>query len=78
MVQTILCLLILPDELNKPWAECTDEYLLMNGQMYWCSLRNALDAAQKNRVPVEIPKSQLVDSHTLNVLMDRVAEGEVL
>lgn len=75
--EIILCLLVLPEESDKAWVECTDDELLLHGRMYWCSLRNKPDATQKDRVPVELPKDQFLDSNTLAALMIRVAGGEL-
>ena len=74
--EIILCLLVLPEESEKPWVECTDDELLLHGQMYWCSLRNKPDATQEGRVPVELPKDQFLDPNTLDALMLRVAGGD--
>ena len=75
--EIILCLLVLPVESEKPWVECTDDELLLHGQMYWCSLRNKPDATQESRVPVELPKDQFLDPNTLDALMLRVAGGDL-
>ncbi len=76
--EIILCLLVLPEEYEKPWVECTDDELLLHGRMYWCSLRNKPDASQKDRVPIELPKNQFLDPHALNALMLRIAGGDFL
>lgn len=76
--EIILCLLILPEESEKPWVECTDDELLLHGRMYWCSLRDKPDAKQKDRVPVELPKEQFLAPDTLDTLMIRVAGGDLL
>lgn len=76
--EIILCLLVLPKESDKAWVECTDDELLLHGRMYWCSLRNKPDATQKDRVPVELPKSQFLDSDTLASLIVQVAGGGLL
>lgn len=75
--EIILCLLVLPEESEKPWVECIDDELLLHGQMYWCSLRNKPDATQEGRVPVELPKDQFLDPNTLDALMLRVAGGDL-
>ena len=75
--EIVLCLLVLPEESDKAWVECTDDELLLHGRMYWCSLRNKPDATQKDRVPIELPKDQFLDSNTLATLMIRVAGGEL-
>ena len=75
--EIILCLLVLPEESEKPWVECTDDELLLHGRMYWCSLRNKPDATQEGRVPVELPKDQFLDPNTLDALMLRVAGGDL-
>ena len=75
--EIILCLLVLPEEAEKPWVECTDDELLLHGRMYWCSLRNRPDATQKDRVPVELPKDQFLDPNMLDRLMLRVAGGDL-
>lgn len=75
--EIVLCLLVLPEKSGKPWVECTDDELLMHGRMYWCSLRNKPDATQKDRVPVELPKDQFLDSITLDALMLRAAGGDL-
>ena len=31
--EIILCLLVLPEESEKPWVACTDEELLLHGRM---------------------------------------------
>lgn len=76
--EIILCLLILPEESEKPWVECTDDELLLYGRMYWCSLRDKPDATQEDRVPVKLPKDQFLDPNTLDTLMNRVAGGDLL
>lgn len=76
--EIILCLLVLPEESEKPWVECSDEELLLHGRMYWCSLRDKPDATQEDKVPVELPKDQLLDSSALDALMLQVAGGDLL
>ena len=75
--EIILCLLMLPEESEKPWVECAEDELLLHGQMYWCSLRNKPNATQKDRVPVELPKDQFLNPNTLDALMLRVAGGDL-
>ena len=75
--EIILCLLVLPEESEKPWVEYTDDELLLRGQMYWCSLRDKPDSTQKDRVPVELPKNQFLAPNTLGELMLRVAGGDL-
>lgn len=75
--EIILCLLVLPEESEKPWIEYTDDELLLHGQMYWCSLRDKPDATQKERVPVELPKDQFLSPNTLDDLMLRLAGGDL-
>lgn len=75
--EIILCLLVLPEETEKPWVECSDEELLLHGQMYWCSLRDKPDAIQEDKVPVELPKNQLLDPSSLDALMLRAAGGNL-
>lgn len=75
--EIILCLLVLPEEFEKPWVECTDDELLLHGRMYWCSLRNQPDATQKDKVPVKLPKNHFLDPNTLDTMMFRVAGGDL-
>lgn len=75
--EIILCLLVLPEESEKPWVECTDDELLLHGRMYWCSLRDKPDVPQKERVPVKLPKEQFLDPDTLDALMIQIAGGEL-
>ena len=76
--EMILCLLILPEESEQPWVECTDDELLLHGRMYWCSLRDKPDATQKEKVPVKLPKDQFLGPKTLDALMIRAAGGDLL
>lgn len=71
----LLFLLILPEESEKPWVECTNEELLLHGRMFWCSLRNEPEATQKDRVPIKVPKDQFLDPTKLDELMFRVSKG---
>ena len=54
--EMILCLLILPEESDKSWVECTDDELLLHGRMYWCSLRDKPDAIQTEKIRLSCPK----------------------
>lgn len=76
--EIILCLLVLPEEAEKPWVCCTDDELLLHGRMYWCSLRDKPDAVQKEKVPVELPQNQFLDPDMLNTLMLQIAGGDLL
>ena len=75
--EMILCLLVLPEESEKPWVECTDAELLLHGKMYWCSLRNKPDSPQKDKVLVELPRNQFLTPETLENLMLWAAGGDL-
>lgn len=73
----ILCLLILPPERDK-WMEWSREELVVRGCMYWTSLANSGPSSNKGSVTVTFDKNNIVNSTTLQDLLEKVAREEAL
>lgn len=73
----ILALYCLPSN-KKDWVYSDDKKLILNGSMYWCSLKGLPTSKNKETQRVCIPKNQLLNERTLKMLMNKVREGEDL
>lgn len=73
----VLGLLVLPEN-KKMWTKWSVEELLIKGCMYWLNLANCEETSNKASVSVKIDKSNVINSNTLNDLLNRIAEeGEL-
>ena len=73
----ILCLLILPTE-NTEWLHWSREELLLRGCMYWISLAGQKPSSNKESVTITFDKNHVVNSDTLQELLEKVAREEEL
>lgn len=73
--EIILALLVLPEE-ESEWLAWTRDELLIKGCMYWASFASYEPSENLETVSVHIDKKNVINSMTLNKIMDKIAEGE--
>lgn len=73
----ILCLLVMPSKREK-WVEWNRDELLLRGCMYWTCLAGFEPSANKSSVTVTLDKNNIVNSDTLQELLEKVAREEAL
>lgn len=74
---SVLALLILP-EIEEEWIGWTPDELMINGKMYWLSLRDQETSNNSASVTVKIPKNNILNNVTIEKLIEKVAEeGEL-
>ena len=73
----ILALYCLPKDKNE-WIYSDEKKLILNGSMYWYSLKGLPHSKNKENHRIYIPKNQLFNEKTLKILMNKVKEGEDL
>ena len=73
----ILCLLILPSE-RQEWLQWSKDELLLRGCMYWTSLAGKESSLNKESVIVTFDKKHVVNSDTLQELLEKIAREEEL
>lgn len=73
----ILCLLILPSE-RQEWLHWSKDELLLRGCMYWTSLAGKESSFNKESVIVTFDKKHVVNSDTLQELLEKIAREEEL
>lgn len=73
----ILCLLVLPSDRGK-WVSWNKEALLLGGCMYWTCLAGKKESSNKGTVTVTFDKKNVVNSNTLQELLEKVAREESL
>jgi len=74
---SVLALLILP-EIEEEWIGWTPDELMINGEMYWLSLRDQETSNNSASVTVKIPKNNILNNVTIEELIEKVAEeGEL-
>lgn len=73
----VLGLLVIPEK-NDDWIKWSIEELLIKGCMYWLNLANNEETSNKASVSVKIDKNNVINSNTLNALLNKIAEeGEL-
>ena len=73
----ILCLLILPSK-RQEWLHWSKDELLLRGCMYWTSLAGKESSFNKESVIVTFDKKHVVNSDTLQELLEKIAREEEL
>lgn len=73
--ESILALLVLPED-ESEWLAWTQEELMIKGCMYWASFTSQEPSENSAAVSVHIDKKNVINSTTLNIIMDRVAREE--
>lgn len=71
----ILALLVLPED-ESDWLTWTQEELLIKGCMYWASFALHQPSQNSETVSVHIDKKNVINSTTLNIIMDKIAREE--
>lgn len=71
----ILALLVLPSD-ESEWLAWTQEDLLIKGCMYWANFATQNPSGNSEAVSVRIDKKNVVNSETLNTIMDKIAREE--
>lgn len=72
-----LALLILPES-EEEWVEQDIEKLIIRRAMYWTSLAGKPDVSSTTTVAVHIPKTNVLDSETLNKLLENAFSGGII
>ena len=73
----ILCLLVLPLDQDQ-WVHWSKNDLLIRGCMYWKSFEGEEPSSNKENITVVFDKSNVVNSDTLQELLEKVAREERL
>lgn len=73
--EIILALLVLPEK-ESEWLTWTREELLIKGCMYWASFVSQELSENSGTVSVHINKNNVINSTTLNIIMDKIAREE--
>ena len=73
--ESILALLILPED-ETEWLTWTQEDLRMKGCMYWARFTSLKSSGNSGTVSVDIDKRNVINSVTLNGIMDKIAREE--
>jgi len=73
----ILILHVQPKKQHE-WLKLTPEGLTLGGLCYWMSLRGRPAVPDRSKVPISIPRSNLLSETGLEEIMRRIANGEVL
>ena len=71
----VLMLLILPEE-ESEWLKWTSEELILRGRMYWQRFAECAATKNTDRITVEIPKSNVVNTETIMGMMKKIATEE--
>ena len=70
-----LMLFILPKD---NWIEYKNNKLAINGTMYWLSFKGVTPSNNKSSVTIKIPVENIITPTTIQELMQRAAEGEMV
>lgn len=73
MVPRLLVVLLLPEDCEQ-WIEQDDERLLCRYAAYYLSLSGKPEAVQRSKVPVELPRTNLLSVDNLRRLMVRASQ----
>lgn len=71
----ILLLYWLPKDKNE-WLKSDENNLILKNCMWWCSLKGQKISNNKKTIKITIPKNQLFNVESLNMLMDKARKGE--
>ncbi|MCI8293486.1 MAG: DUF4365 domain-containing protein [Hespellia sp.] len=71
----ILGLLILPEDENL-WINWTREELLIKGCMYWAEFSEETESENKGTVNIKINKKNVINTESLQNLLERIAKEE--
>lgn len=74
---SILALLILPQDKGQ-WVTLTPENLILRRCVYWVSLQGKERSSNSETVTVTIPKKNILNVETLNLLFEKIAKGDEL
>lgn len=73
----ILALLVLPSS-EEEWVNWSEEDVRMKGKMYWLSLQGHETSENTATVSVKIPKSHVLNTSSVEGLLEKVAREELL
>ena len=73
----VLALLILPQD-KEQWVTLTPENLILRRCVYWVNLQGKERSSNLEKVTVTIPKKNILNVDTLNLLFEKIAEGDEL
>ena len=71
----MLGLLILPEE-ERDWVNWSEEALLIKGVMYWAEFSGQNESSNKEMVTIEVDKKHIINSDTLQALLEKIAKEE--
>lgn len=74
---SVLALLILPQD-KEQWVTLTPENLILRRCVYWVNLQGKERSSNLEKVTVTIPKKNILNVDTLNLLFEKIAEGDEL
>lgn len=77
LIPRILVVMLVPDEVDN-WIEQSEEQMLMRRCAYWVSLQGMPETDNKTRITIEVPRNQIFNVESLQLLMERVARRENL
>lgn len=69
-----LALLILPED-SKQWIENDVDKLIIKKCMYWISLLGMPETLNTSTIQITIPKKQILNEESLNILISEVSLG---
>jgi hypothetical protein len=73
----ILVLLLLPED-ESDWLSQTEESLIVRRCAYWTSLRGAQPSTARRTVRILIPRANVFSVESLQALLNRAREGDLL
>lgn len=77
LIPIILIVVIVPYEVDN-WLSITEDESVIKKCAYWVSLKGQPSTQNKDKITVEIPRSNLLTPNSLNSIMDKIAKREPL
>jgi len=77
LIPRILVVMLVPDQ-PEIWIEQSEDHMLLRHCAYWVSLKGKPETENKSKITVDIPRNQIFNVESLQLLMERVARGEEL
>ncbi len=77
LVPQLLILVIVPEDLNE-WLNVCEEGTLIKKCSYWMSLKGEPLTQNSSNITVKIPKKKLFTPYSLELIMEKISNGEEL
>lgn len=77
LIPRILVVMLVPDAVED-WIEQTEEMMLMRRCAYWVSLNGLPATENTSNITIDVPRGQIFNVESLQLLMERVARRERL